>query len=85
MKDKKLSILKQMMHLQPKLLRKFLLGCDRDVLLVICERIKNFLLGHVRVKERDLEKYRDIYEIGSVLYKTLCRALYKPLNLESTE
>ena len=71
-----------MMHLQPKLLRNFLLGSDRDVLLVICERINNVLLGHVRVKERNLEKYS---EMGSVFYKPLCRALYKPLNLKSTE
>ena len=39
-----------MVHLQPKQLRKYLRNCDSDV-----------ILGHVRVKVRDLEKYRHIF------------------------
>ena len=63
----KLSILKQMVHLQRKQLRKYLRNCDSDVILVLCECLHNVLLGHVRVKVRELEKYRPIFE--SVLKK----------------
>ena len=51
-----------MMHLQPKHLRKDLRNCDSDVILVLCECLHNVLLGHVRTKVRDLEKYRHIFE-----------------------
>ena len=51
-----------MVHLQPKQLRKYLRSCDSDVMLVLCECVDNVLLGHVRVKVRDLEKYRNIFE-----------------------
>ena len=47
-----------MVHLQPKKLRKYLGNCDSDVILALCECLYNVLLGHVRVKVRDLEKYR---------------------------
>ena len=60
MKEKKLSILKQMVHLQPKQLRKYLRSCDSDAILVLCECLHSVLLGHVRVKVRDLENYRHI-------------------------
>ena len=56
-----------MVHLQPKKLRKYLRNCDSDVILVLCECLHNVLLGHVRVKVRDLEKNRHIFE--SVLKK----------------
>ena len=56
-----------MVHLQPKKLRKYLRNCDSDVILVLCECLHNVLLGYVRVKVRDLEKYRHIFE--SVLKK----------------
>ena len=62
MKEKKLSILKQMVHLQPNQLRKYLRSCDSDVILVLCECLHNVLLGHVRLKVRDLENYRHIFE-----------------------
>ena len=42
-----------MVHLQPKQLRKYLLSCDKDVILVLCECLHNVLLGHVRAKLRD--------------------------------
>ena len=51
-----------MAHLQPKQLRKYLRSCDSDAILVLCECLHNVLLGHVRVKERDLENYRHIFE-----------------------
>ena len=66
MKEKK-SKLKQMVYLQPKQLRKYLRSCDSDVILVLFECRHNVLLGHVRLKVRDLEKYRHIFE--SVLKK----------------
>ena len=56
-----------MVRLQPKQLMKYLRNCDSDVILVLCECLHNVLLGHVRVKVRDLEKYRHIFE--SVLKK----------------
>ena len=62
MKEKKLSILKQMVHLQPKQLRKYLRSCDNDAILLLSERLHNVSLGHVRVKVRDLENYRHIFE-----------------------
>ena len=65
--EKKLSILKQMVHLQPKLLKKYVRSCDSDAMLVLNESLHNVLLGHVRVKVRDLEKHRHIFE--SVLKK----------------
>ena len=58
----KLSILKQMVHLQPNQLRKHLRCCDSDVILVLCECLHNVLLGHFRVKVRDLKNYRHIFE-----------------------
>ena len=67
MKEKKLSILKKMVHLQPKQLRKYVRNCESDLILVSCECLHNVLLGHIRVKIRDLEKYRD--KIESVLKK----------------
>ena len=51
-----------MVHLQPNQLRKYLRSCDSDAILVLCECIHNDLLSHVRVKVRDLEKYRHIFE-----------------------
>ena len=51
-----------MVHFQPKKLRKYLRNCDSDVILVLCECLHNVLLGHVRVKLRDLEKYRHKFE-----------------------
>ena len=62
MKEKKLSILKHMVDLQPNQLRKCLRSCDSDVILVLCECLHNVLLGRVRVKVRDLENYRHIFE-----------------------
>ena len=62
MKEKIFSMLKQMVHLQPKQLRKFLRSCDSDVTLVLCECLHNVLLGLVRVRMRDLENYRHIFE-----------------------
>ena len=50
------------MDLQPKQLRKYLRSCDSDVKLVLCERLHNVLLGQVRMKVRDLENYRHIFE-----------------------
>ena len=44
-----------MVHLQPKQPRKNLRSCDSDAILVLCECLHNVLLGHVRVKVRDLE------------------------------
>ena len=51
-----------MVHLQPKQLRKCLRNCDGDAILVLFECLHNVLLGHVRVKVRDLENYRHIFE-----------------------
>ena len=51
-----------MVHLQPKQLKKYLHICDSDAILVLCECLHNVLLGHVRVKVRDLENYRRIFE-----------------------
>ena len=51
-----------MVHLQPKQLRKSLRSCDSDVILVLCECLQNVLLVQVRVKVRNLEKYRQIFE-----------------------
>ena len=51
-----------MTDLQPKKLRKHLRNCDSDVILVLCECLHTVLLGHVRVKVRDLENYRHIFE-----------------------
>ena len=51
-----------MVHLQPKQLKKYLRSCDSDVILVLCEYRQNFLLGHVRVKLKDLESYKHIFE-----------------------
>ena len=58
MKERKISILKQMLHLQQKQLRKSVRICDSDVILVLCERLHIVLLGHARVKVRSWEKYR---------------------------
>ena len=62
MKEKKFSILKQMLHLQPKQLRKNLRSSNSDVILVLCECLHSVLLAQVRVKLRDLENYRHIFE-----------------------
>ena len=62
MKEKQLSILKQVVNLQPKQLRKFSRSCDSDVILVLCECLHNVFLSHVRVKVRDLETYKHIIE-----------------------
>ena len=51
-----------MVHSQPKHFRKFLRRCDSDVILVLSECLQNVLLGHVKVKVRDLEKYGQIFE-----------------------
>ena len=51
-----------MVHLQPKQLKKFLRSCDSDAILVLCECLHNVLLGHVRVKVRDLENYRHMFK-----------------------
>ena len=51
-----------MVHLQPKQLKKYLRSCDSDVILVLCEYRQNFFLGHVRVKLKDLESYKHIFE-----------------------
>ena len=58
MKEKKLSILKQMVQLRPKQVRIYLHICDSDVILVLCECLHNVLLGHVRVKVRELETFQ---------------------------
>ena len=55
-------MLKQMVHLRQKQLRIYLRSCDSDVILDLCECLHNVLLGHVRVKLRDLENYRHIFE-----------------------
>ena len=62
MKEKKLSIMQQMVHLQPQQLRKYLRICDSDAILVLCEHLHNVLLGHVRAKVIDLQNYRHIFE-----------------------
>ena len=51
-----------MVLLQPKQLRKYLRSCYSDAILVLCECLHNVLLGHIRVKVRDLENHRHIYE-----------------------
>ena len=51
-----------MVHLQPKQPKKYLRNCDSDAILVLCECLHNVLLGHVRVKVRDLANYRHIFE-----------------------
>ena len=51
-----------MVHLQAKQLRKYLRSCDSDATLVLCECLHNVLVGHVRVKVRDLENYRHLFE-----------------------
>ena len=51
-----------MVLLQPNQLRKYLRSCDSDVIRVLCECLHNVLLDHVRVKVRDLENYRHIFE-----------------------
>ena len=51
-----------MVQLQPKQIRKYLCSCDNDAIMVLCECLHNDLLGHVRVKVRDLENYRHIFE-----------------------
>ena len=56
------SILKQIVQLQPKQLRKYMRGCDSDVILVICECLNNVSLRHVRVNVRVLENYRQTFE-----------------------
>ena len=64
-----------MVHLQPKQLRKYLRGCDSEVILVLCECLHNVLLGHVRVKVGDLEIYRHIL-------KALSRKIHQRINDE---
>ena len=44
-----------MVHLQPKQLRNYVRNCESDFILVSCECLHNVLLGHIRVKIRDLE------------------------------
>ena len=51
-----------MVYLQPKRLKKYLRSCHFDVILVLCECLHNVLLGHVRVRVRDLERYRHTFE-----------------------
>ena len=72
-----------MVHLQPKQLRKDLRSCDTDVILVLCECLHNVLLGHIRVKVRDLENYRNIFE--DVLKKNLSTDKRRALLLTKTE
>ena len=70
-----------MVHLQPKQLRKYLRSCDGDAILVLCEYLHNVLLGHVRVKVRGLENYRQIstnknrFLTDSTHYLTLFHAI----------
>ena len=45
-----------------KTVKEYLRSCDSDSILVLCEYLHNVLLGHVRVKVRDLENYRHICE-----------------------
>ena len=71
-----------MMHLQPKQLSKHLRSCDSDVILVLCECHHNVLLGHVRVKVRDLEIYRHIFE--GVLKKNSSKDKRRALLLTKT-
>ena len=58
-----------MVHLQPKQLEKYLHNCDSDVLLVLCECLHKscWVIRVIRVKVRDFEKYRHLFE--SVLKK----------------
>ena len=37
-------------------------SCDSDAILVLCDCLHNALMGHVRVKVRDEENYRHIFE-----------------------
>ena len=71
-----------MVHLQPKQIRKYVRNCDSDVILVLYECPHNGLLGHLRVKIRDLEKYRNIFE--SVLKKKSSRDNRRALFLTKT-
>ena len=71
----KIIYTKQMVHLQPKQLRKYLRSCDSDVILVLCECLHNVLLGHVRVPVGDLEIYRHIL-------KALSRKTHQRINDE---
>ena len=48
-----------------KSVRKYVRNCDSDAVLVLCECLHNVLLGHVRAKLRDLEKYRHKFEFFS--------------------
>ena len=49
-----------MVQLQPKQLKKYLRGCDSDIILILCEFLHNVSLVHVRVKLRDLKSYNHI-------------------------
>ena len=71
-----------MVDLQPKQLRNYLRSCDSDVILVLCECLHNVLLGHVRVKIRDFEKYRHMFE--GVLKKKSSTAKRRALLLTKT-
>ena len=75
MREIKLSILKQMLHLQPKQQMKCSCSCDSVVTLVLCEYRHNVLLGHVRVKVKDLETCRQIFE-SALKNKATRRALF---------
>ena len=62
-----------------KKLRKSLRSCDSDAILVLCECLHNVLLGQVRVKARDLEKYRHIFE--GVLKKKSSMVKRRPISI----
>ena len=51
-----------MVHWQLKESKKYLRSCDSDAILVKSECLHNVLLGHVRMKLRDLESFRRIFE-----------------------
>ena len=51
-----------MVHFQPNQLRKYLRSCDSDVIMVLCECLHKVSVGHDRVKLRDFENYRHIFE-----------------------
>ena len=51
-----------MVYLQQKQLKKYLRSCDSDVILVIHECLHIVIQGHARVKLRNLENYRRIFE-----------------------
>ena len=57
-------------------------SCDSDAILVLCESLHNVLLGHVRVKVRDLENYRHIFE--DVLKKNSSRDKRRAVLLTKT-